>query len=361
MPRRLFPQNLGEASESSIVRMSNEAMIQTKMKNEHERWKFLKELRQLLSDEKLARLHSRRELNMLREEYTKMLAYGVVYKEHGFRKYDRPVTTKDIPKVDKALPSLSRQTSILPDISDAPSYIRTPTKRNVTRSHSDVSDMKQTDVVCPRRRLLSVDDSNLRGDISYTADVVNDEAKRMEPVPEESPDSADPNEDEKKITSALSTIFAIKLQALIMWKQKIQILPNRAVSERPRFVRQKTMSGETPHVGVVRDTRTRPHSLFPGDCKTVFGMKRFLEREVTNKIIVLSSPKKDKAKLDKMIEGARLPQLIERRKTTSAIFRDFRLYKESLRNGRDRDEVSGDNSEYLNSSPNESNDSTESK
>ncbi|XP_033754196.1 uncharacterized protein LOC117337350 [Pecten maximus] len=339
MPRRLLSDHLfGETANSSILRMSNEAMLQTKMKNEHERWKLLKELKQLISNEKVARIHNSRELEMLRDEYTKMIACGRVYKEHGFERYDpalnrRPTTEKNNIQNNNLTP-FSRQTSLcstqLPDIDDAPGYVRIVKRNPIRRSKSDVSEIRRTDTVYTRTRFSSIAESNI-SDISTPVDNrnidIDDLENDMEAIPEEKITNAE-EEEEKKITSALSTILAIKLHALVMWKQQMHKIPERAVSERPRFVRKVT-TGEAPPSTNIRAPLSRPSSLLPGDCKTVFGMKKFIEREVSNRIVVLSSPKKDKAKLDKMIEKARLPQLIERRKTTSAIFRDFRTYKES--------------------------------
>ncbi|XP_021372417.1 uncharacterized protein LOC110462663 [Mizuhopecten yessoensis] len=344
MPRRLLADHLfGETANCSIVRMSNEAMLQTKMKNEHERWKLLKELKQLISNEKAARLHTTRELEMLRDEYTKMIAYGRVCKEHGFGKYDPQLNRRQMSEkndvANNSLNIFSRQTSLcstqLPDIDDAPGYVRILKRNPVRRSKSDLSDSRRTDTAYTRTRFSSIAES----DISDTFTALDDgnpdaecQESEMKPIPEETRTNEEEKE-EQKITSALSSILAIKLQALVMWKQQIHKKPERVVSERPRFVRRMT-TGEAPPSSDIRAPLTRPPSLLPGECKTVFGMKKFMEREVSNKMFVLSSPKKDKAKMDKMIEKARLPQLIERRKTTSAIFRDFRTYKESLHNRR---------------------------
>ncbi|XP_069112566.1 uncharacterized protein [Argopecten irradians] len=343
MPRKLLPDHLfGETANSSIVRMSNEAMLQTKMKNEHERWKLLKELKQLISSERVARLHSSRELEMLKDEYTKMLACGSVYREHGFERYDlntnrRPMTEKSHVQ-NNNLPQLSRQTSqcsthLTDTADDIPGYVRVLKRAPVRRSKSDVSDMRRTQRdVGTRTRFSSIAESDI-SDISTTVDNnrntdMDDLENDMEPIPEEQiTDTAD--DEEEKIRSAISTILAVKLHALVMWKQHMHKVPERAASERPRFVR-KTTVGEAPPSTNIRAPLSRQASFLPGDCKTVFSMKKFIEREISNRAVVLSSPKKDKAKFDKLIEKARLPQLIERRKTTSAIFRDFRTYKETL-------------------------------
>ncbi|XP_060074555.1 uncharacterized protein LOC132554265 [Ylistrum balloti] len=345
MPRKLLPDHLfGETANSSIVRMSNDAMLQTKMKNKHERWKLLKELKQLISNEKVARVHTRRELETLRDEYMKMIACGCVYKEHCFERYDPVLNRRQTTEKNNVVNNtFSRQTSMcstqLPDIDDCPGYVRVLKRNPVRRSKSDISDVRRTDdrpthTAFSRTRFSSIADSNI-SDISTVENrnlELDDPENEMKPIPEENgTGDEEGEEEEKKIASALSTILAIKFHALVMWKQQIHKVPERSVSERPRFVRKKT-TGEAPPSSDIRAPLSRQPSMLPGDCKTIFGMKKFIEREVSNRIIVLSSPKKDRAKMDKMIEKVRLPQLIERRKTTSAIFRDFRTYKESLHN-----------------------------
>ena len=73
----------------------------------------------------------------------------------------------------------------------------------------------------------------------------------------------------------------------------------------------------------------RPRSdVFPSDCRNMFTFRQFIDRQATKMADVLSPDQLRARKLRRLGEKVKFPELIQSRKTTSAIFRDFRSYRE---------------------------------
>ena len=82
---------------------------------------------------------------------------------------------------------------------------------------------------------------------------------------------------------------------------------------------------ERPRKKVSPKTSARRQGL-PRECRNTFSFRKFMEGQVDSALSKLEKPEeKNKKKLQKLImkEHERLPGIIQRRKSTSAIFRDF--------------------------------------
>lgn len=73
---------------------------------------------------------------------------------------------------------------------------------------------------------------------------------------------------------------------------------------------------------------SRERTIFPGECKSTYEMRRFVEREVTDLMYSLSPKGRRQSQIEllKERESLRLQTFVNRTKSTSAILRDFRKY-----------------------------------
>lgn len=71
---------------------------------------------------------------------------------------------------------------------------------------------------------------------------------------------------------------------------------------------------------------TRERTIFPGECKTTFQMRKFIDKEVSDLIFSMSPKGKRQSQIEllKERENFRLPLFMDKSKPTSAIFREFK-------------------------------------
>lgn len=71
---------------------------------------------------------------------------------------------------------------------------------------------------------------------------------------------------------------------------------------------------------------SRERTIFPGECKTTFQMRKFIDKEVSDLIFSMSPKGKRQTQIEllKERENFRLPLFMDKSKPTSAIFREFR-------------------------------------
>lgn len=74
---------------------------------------------------------------------------------------------------------------------------------------------------------------------------------------------------------------------------------------------------------------SRERTIFPGECKSTYEMRRFVEREVSDLMYSLSPKGRRQSQIEllKERESLRLQPFVNRTKSTSAILRDFRKYR----------------------------------
>ena len=68
--------------------------------------------------------------------------------------------------------------------------------------------------------------------------------------------------------------------------------------------------------------------IFPADCKTAFSFKRFIAKKTDTVLDSWDSNKVRKRKMTRIAHKMKLPDLVQRSKTTSAIFRDYKKYRD---------------------------------
>lgn len=138
------------------------------------------------------------------------------------------------------------------------------------------------------------------------------------------------NHDNDDTKSKLSVSFLPTIKRVALWEQ-----PQKDQKEEERRER-------------IRHKRYQPNlkeefqKMFPGNCKTSYSMKKFIDRETRNVIRDIDTvPRKlNRREQDHLIKKSQLPEFIDRHKSTSAILRDFRDIKRTLKtDSKDRKQV----------------------
>lgn len=292
-------------SEGDVIGMSGEALSSTSIKNELEKWKLMNEMHSLICDEKQSTMSNSRKLRKLKDDVTKMLAESCVYKLHGFQRYDpflaeSETSEKNEDKRTTMSNELRKSDSsgTLPSIDETGSYVKSNLKSYDKKSVKmvDLVSMTITKPLPPMD--MSENSSSKIGEI------------------------ADENEDDNSKCS-LITPLAMSFHGMVLWRQKI----------RERIMEKEKAKSEPSvryHPKVeTQNVTNRYKQMFPGNCRTYFAMKKFVEKEADTMINKVDSPLyyKKISHLEKLKKKCQIPEIIRRDRSTSAIFKDFQSYK----------------------------------
>ena len=72
---------------------------------------------------------------------------------------------------------------------------------------------------------------------------------------------------------------------------------------------------------------SRDRTIFPGECKSTYEMRKFMDREATHFVYLYSPEGRRQAQIDVLKKQTELPIFVDRKRTMSAILRDFKSYK----------------------------------
>lgn len=292
-------------SEGDVIGMSGEALSSTSIKNELEKWKLMNEMHSLICDEKQSTMSNSRKLRKLKDDVTKMLAESCVYKLHGFQRYDpfladSETDEKNEEKRTTVSNELNKSDSsgTLPSISETGSYVKSNLKSY------DRKGIKMVDVVSMT--------------IAKTLPPVDISENTSSNVDENDVE----NEGENSKCSVISPL-AMSFHGMVLWRQKIR----DRIIEKEKAKREPSVRY---HPKVETQTVTnRYKQMFPGNCRTYFAMKKFVEKEADTMINKVDSPLyyKKISQLEKLKKKCQIPEIIRRDRSTSAIFKDFKSYK----------------------------------
>nr|XP_022301381.1 uncharacterized protein LOC111109519 [Crassostrea virginica] len=291
--------------EGDVIGMSEEALSNTSIKNELEKWKLMNEMHSLTCDEKLNSMNNRRNLRKLKDDVTKMLAEGCVYKLHGFQRYDPFLSGSESDTDEKAEEKRSLKSNL--------------NKIKTTNSSGTLPEIVETGFYVK---------SNLNTYEKKNENAVTLFGKKV-PTLDASDNSSsffDENDNESDDNNSLSTSLsplAKSFHGMVLWRQKI----------RDRIIEKEKTKVEPPvryHPKVeIQNVTNRYKQMFPGNCRTYFAMKKFVEKEADTMINKVDSPlySKKMSHLEKLKKKCQIPEIIRRDRSTSAIFRDFKNYK----------------------------------
>lgn len=312
--------------------MSSLAASFTSTQNGLEKWKLSRELQQIECEEYYTRVNKGREIHKLKDLVLEYIATGCVYKQHRFERYDpfkkeeaikkreqrrsrrhqqrsdsssKPLTTKNT-KEEIIPPKLDRSKTMVEQVLRE---VRQPSRGRVHQSLPDITR--------PIEHVLIPDDISSGG---YVDDSV---LNGMQKVGLSNVD----NDDTK---SKVSVCFLPTIKRVALWEQPQKEQKDGERRERIRHKRYQP------------NLKEEFQKMFPGNCKTSYSMKKFIDRETRNVIRDIDTvPKKlNRREQDHLIKKSQLPEFIDRHKSTSAILRDFRTIKGTLKTDRkDRKQV----------------------
>ena len=264
-------------------------------KNEVEKWKLMNKMSHLDTQEKYYKHERSKDIHRLKDELLKMVATGHVFKTHKFAKYDPFCKMEKIEEEMeednengfihnnlsvKQIPKLAHSVSTLDMFSTSSSSIKISNKQR------------------PKSQSLPNIHQLMYAELDDNSKLISGNTEETENLP---------------------IILPFRCLAnMSIWNQKDESV---SVDTKPKKRYRKKK--------VFPKMREEFRQMFPGNCKTSYSMRRFVDKEADIMINQNDSPlySQKNTKLQRLIEQAKLPELVQRRKTTSAIFRDFKSYK----------------------------------
>lgn len=267
---------------------TSETAASTKIKMDHERWRYEHLVSKLDASYKVAEETCSRNVQQAKDDHLKTVAYARVYQIHSFDKYD---PFKDDPIDDKSK--------------------RRKRKRKSKRRENTFLTLPNVEKDEPRT-LINSPISRQKNTLTYAA--LN--ARSFPQIATR--ESEDIETDNKSMNTS-------HFNALVLWKNAAKKLFEKSSPTSDHYSKEQLHSKRT----VVKHERPQRKNLLPGECKTQAELKRFMEQEAMQVMQEMTTQRQQKDdNIRKMVEKAQFPDLIRRDKTFSAIVRDFQTYKE---------------------------------
>ena len=303
MPTRLVSNGIrGWGRESMVVstqRMSRKSLLSTRVKNQHESNRLRRRVVQIGKNRDNEDVRYKKDIEKTQSELRRIVASCKVYKEHSFENYD---------------PFL-RQKSARRDVSKIPGYI----DDRYWKEKEAISEVEKPVFPAGKRSwaVIVMKSSKPILNTDQTETVKNNKDSQLD-----------------------TTMFKDKISAVLQKPSNGQPIPveRKKISAHEFFEKflqnantQSNMSKPIPRIRRREKTFTymRDRTIFAGQCKTTWEMRKFMEREVTEAVFSLSPEGKRKANIDMLKEKARLPCFVERSKSTAAILDDFKTYRQA--------------------------------
>jgi hypothetical protein len=277
-----------------------------------ERWKLSRELQQIECEEHFTRKNNGREIHRLKDMVLEYIATGCVYKQHRFEKYD-PFRKEERRYHEERKNSLCktkwRSVSQLSKNSRdqliSPKMERSKTTvEGLSRDVRESSLMHQSlpNITKPREKPLTIQEDSTGSD---DRDVLYE--MRSKSV-------ADCHSENSKFERT-AACFLPTIRRVALWEQNN--------SDQKEDDKSEDRIRHRKYQPILKDEFQK---MFPGNCKTTYSMRKFIDKETKNVIRDIDAiPRKRKSKEhEHLIKKSQMPDFIDRHKTTSAILRDFR-------------------------------------
>jgi len=291
-----------ESRFNSTLRMSKASLFTTRVKNEQEGNRLVMRLRQINKNQARTESMTNRDLQETRDHFVKIIATGQVYKRHRFEIYD------------PYLKEIKRRATVVVD------------------TFNDFKKNKQL-----QQKPSSVNWNRIRHHSDW-------QFSGLEPIPEnpvevEHRDSSavarQRRELEKQVTG--NSIHPIVRRGSISSSHVSGGTRERGMSASSKLTDIGSIRSEHLRVKeytykrIKRKSKTiimsRDRTVFPGECKSTYEMRKFMEREATDLIFSFSPEGRRRNQIETLKQRAQLPQFVQRSKSMSAILRDYREYK----------------------------------
>lgn len=303
-----------ESRYNSLLRMSNRSLDSTRIKIKLEQFRHSSDLQRIHLEEKERATQTVKDLRTVKEEYIKMRAYEDVYKVYSFRNFDPFHRSKR----RRILQNRKNGEVVLYDQKrKEPSHHnicnkQTPAFRVKNMGRSNVGDNGQTGI------------SNGYPSSSYARHNFENVTKEI----------VGTSKEKKILQTWMSKIPAREIFHDKKITNKRELKPERCpqprsdkiatiAPERYRHEESQKATTLSDDYGIFHPPKAKQTSLYT----TSFAMKKHIEIEVISTIHYWSPSERRKRTVAKILRQIQLPELIQRSKTTSAIFRDFKTVK----------------------------------
>ncbi|XP_033745083.1 uncharacterized protein LOC117330737 [Pecten maximus] len=292
MPRRILSDSHKgwsgwESRFNAALRMSKSSMFSTRVKNEQEGNRLSMKLRHIRKTKQKTENVTNRDIKETKDDFIKIIASGQVYRKHRFEKYDpylkdvrehRTVVVDKFRDIKKATKNIRLANMIakgrLLDLAPIPE--ESGEISIGTRRESLFHPLDQSSTVGLRRP--SINNSiqmNNQGDRAFSA------------------------------SSRLTDFGSVRSEQL-----RVKEYSHRRIKRKAKTI-----------------IMSRDRTIFPGECKSTYEMRKFMAKEATDFIYSFSPEGRRQAQIDKLKREAQLPEFVDRTKSTSAILRHYQEYK----------------------------------
>ncbi|XP_061187067.1 uncharacterized protein LOC133195225 [Saccostrea echinata] len=295
--------------------MSSIAASFTSTQNGLEKWKLERELQQIECEESFIRTNKGKEIHELKDLALKYLATGCVFKQHRFEKYD-PFRKEEKVRQDRRQLQSQRcnQKSVSGKKTNEKRIIISP---RLHRSKTMIDEIvhKEKTPSCGRVHTSLPDISKPLEMIAIDTD-----CREKDVLDQMRSKSVSECDDENNTQIKMSACLLPTIKRVALWEQSSKDHKEEEKKERIR------------HKKYQPNLKEEFKMMFPGNCKTTYSMRKFIDKETKNVIRDIDTiPRKRNSKeQEHLIKKSQLPEFIDRNKTTSAILRDFRSIKKSL-------------------------------
>ncbi|OWF39522.1 uncharacterized protein LOC110464931 [Mizuhopecten yessoensis] len=294
MPRRILSDsNKGwsgwESRFNAALRMSKSSMLSTRVKNEQEGNRLSMKLRHIRKNKQRTENLSNKDIKETKDDFIKIIASGQVYRKHRFEKYDpylKEIKERRTVVVDK-----------FKDIKKATKSVRLANiiakGRLLERPFNDLTPIPEESGAIPSQ--------TRRESVFHPLDLSSSVGLR-------SSNSTQLTDHRDRLLSASSRVTDL-------------------ASVRSEQLRVKEYSYKRIKRKAKTIIMSRDRTIFPGECKSTYEMRKFMAQEATDFIYSFSPEGRRKAQIDHLKREVQLPSFVDRTKSTSAIMRHFREYK----------------------------------
>ncbi|XP_056001341.1 uncharacterized protein LOC130048516 [Ostrea edulis] len=297
--------------------MSTMAASFTSTQNGLERWKLSRELQQIECEEYFTRINKGREIHKLKDLVMEYVATGCVFRQHRFEKYD-PFRKGDRvyngeikrPFYKTKRGSVSQSSMTTNDQLISPKLERSKTAiEELSRDVRELPLMHQSlpNITKPMERPLTIQDDSTGSDdqdVSYQ-------------IRSKSVADCDSENAEFQRTTAC---FLPTIKRVALWEQTNNDHKEEEKNERIRHRKHQPI------------LKAEFQKMFPGNCKTTYSMRRFIDKETKHVLRDIDTipRKRNSREHAQLMKQSQMPDFIDRHKTTSAILRDFRSIRRHL-------------------------------
>ncbi|KAK2157016.1 hypothetical protein LSH36_200g00013 [Paralvinella palmiformis] len=271
---------------NTIIRMSFESMSNTNARNKQERFRYQRNRKQIEKQEQRYTERLDKEMRELKEELWSAKAYGKVCERYSFRRRQGRDNEEGVEQDNGSIRGK--------DIEKGPIRWRRRGKRDPVIIVKDRDNDRST--------------NEIRGD--------NWNILETRPSMDDKASDELTKEHQRQLKRTL---------ILAKWMSAMSLISKLRQDGRPSEEKVKAVNSLEGD-----NTSRRKHApIFPAQCRNTFTLRRFIEKEVEHLLTTYTPERARRERVRRILDHSRFPDLVQRHRSTSAIFRNYESYKRS--------------------------------